>query len=333
VLDGEFRLPAAQLRRCVVEAAGPANVDLLDATALAAALLGDSLGANVFLLGYAWQKGLIPLSRDSLLAAIELNGTAVEANKAAFAWGRLAAADLPRVVAAAGLAEKPVAPRTLEEIVAHRAAHLTAYQSRRYARRYRALVERVQEVEGRMFSGSTALAEAVARGYAKLLAYKDEYEVARLYRTAAFRNALAGQFEGVQRLQVHLAPPLLARRDPRTGRLRKRAFGPWVLTAFRFLAPLKILRGTVLDPFGRTEERRAERRLIAEYEATIEEILARLSPDTLATAVALASLPERIRGFGHVKEKAMREAAAERARLLERLGQAKPAATLPLAAE
>jgi indolepyruvate ferredoxin oxidoreductase len=332
VLDGDFRLPAARLRRSVVEAAGAANVDLVDATALAAALLGDAQGANVFLLGYAWQKGLIPLKRESLLEAIALNGAAVEANSAAFAWGRSAAADLPRVLAAAGLAEKPAGPRTLEEIVAHRSAHLSAYQSRRYARRYRRLVERVREREARMFSGSTALAEAVARSYAKLLAYKDEYEVARLYRTTAFQSALAAQFEGVERLQVHLAPPLLARRDKRTGRLQKRAYGPWVLKAFRFLAPLKVLRGTMLDPFGHTEERRAERRLIADYEADIAEILERLGPATLATAVALASVPERIRGYGHVKEKAMREAAAERGRLRERLSQP-PARELPMAAE
>ena len=332
VLDGSFRLPSARLRRSITEAAGATNLDLLDATAIAAALLGDAMGTNVFLLGYAWQKGLVPLRRESLLDAIELNATAVEANTAAFAWGRLAAADLPRVLAAAGLAEAPPPPRTLEEIVAHRSALLAGYQSRRYARRYRALVARVQEVEGRMFSGSTALAEAVAHNYAKLLAYKDEYEVARLYRSAAFRAALDAQFEGAQRIEVHLAPPLLARRDKRTGQLRKRAYGPWVLTAFRFLAPLKILRGTALDPFGRTEERRAERALIAEYESSVAEMLAGLSPTTLATAVALASLPERIRGYGHIKEKSMREAAAERTRLLQRLRES-PALPLPLAAE
>ncbi len=331
VLDGSYRLPAARLRRSVVEAAGAANVDQLDATALAAGLLGDAQGANIFLLGFAWQKGLIPLARDSLLDAIRLNGTAVEANLAAFAWGRLAATDLPRVAAAAGVAEPRTTPRTLDEIVAERMAHLTAYQSRRYARRYRALVDRVREVEGRMFSGSTALTEAVARGYAKLLAYKDEYEVARLYRGAAFQSALAAQFEGAERIEVHLAPPLLARRDPRTGRLQKRAYGPWVLSAFRLLAPLKLLRGTRLDPFGRTEERRAERRLIGEYEGDVATMLDRLSPATLAAAVALAGLPERIRGFGHVKEKATREATAERARLLALLEQ--PAPALRMAAE
>ena len=334
VLDGSFRLPSARLRRSVVDEAGPTHVDLLDATSIAGALLGDAIAANVFLLGFAWQKGYVPLRRESLLAAIELNGTAVEANKAAFAWGRLAANDLPRVLAAAGLGEKPALPRTLEEIVAHRVAHLTAYQSRRYAHRYRALVERVQEEEGRIFSGSTALAEAVARNYAKLLAYKDEYEVARLYRSAAFRESLAAQFENPERIEVHLAPPGFARRDRRTGRLVKRAYGPWVLTAFRLLAPLKVLRGTALDPFGRTEERRAERALIAQYETDMADILAHLSPATAATAVALASLPERIRGFGHVKEKAMREAAAERARLIEKLHTAAaPPPAMRIAAE
>jgi indolepyruvate ferredoxin oxidoreductase len=333
VLDPDFRLPAAQLRRSIVDAVGAANVDLLDATAIAAALLGDAITTNVFLLGFAWQKGLIPLARESLLRAIELNGANVEANRAAFAWGRCAATDLKRVLAAAGLRDAPPAPRSLDELIEHRAAHLTAYQSRRYARRYLQLVETVREVEGRMFSGATALTEAVARNYAKLLAYKDEYEVARLYTAPGFRAALGEQFEDVRRLSVHLAPPLLARRDPSTGRLQKREFGSWVLTAFRVLAPLKVLRGTVLDPFGHTEERRAERQLIREYEADIRDILARLGPHNFAVAVELASVPERIRGFGHIKEKTMRAAAAARLRLRERLRAAPPSRPLPIAAE
>jgi indolepyruvate ferredoxin oxidoreductase len=311
---------------------GAENVTTLDATALATALLGDAIGSNLFLLGYAWQQGLVPLRQDSLMQAIEMNGTAVEANKAAFAWGRCAAADLPRVQAAAGLGPPPALPRTLEEIVAHRVAHLTAYQSARYARRYRRLVDRVAEAEARMFSGATPLAEAVARNYAKLLAYKDEYEVARLYTSGTFRAALDAQFENVERLEIHLAPPLLARRD-KQGHLQKRAYGAWVLRAFRVLAPLRRLRGTPLDPFGHTEERRAERRLIADYEADVAEMLQRLAPATLATAVALASLPERIRGYGHVKEKAMREAAVERARLHDKLRAPPAAPPLRLAAE
>jgi indolepyruvate ferredoxin oxidoreductase len=315
VLDRDYRVPSARMRRAILEAAGAENVLALDATAIATALLGDAIGSNLFLVGYAWQLGLVPLRRESLTRAIEMNGTAVAANKAAFGWGRRAAVDLPAVLAAAGIAPPPPPPRTLEQIIRHRTQHLTGYQSARYARRYRALVDRVALEEGRMFSGATPLAEAVARNYAKLLAYKDEYEVARLYTAPAFRAALEARFETITRIEPHLAPPLLARRDS-AGRLRKRAFGPWVFRAFRVLAPLRVLRGTPLDPFGYTEERRAERRLIGEYEATIEEILRRLAPETLATAVRLASLPDRIRGFGHVKEKAMREAAAERERLL-----------------
>jgi indolepyruvate ferredoxin oxidoreductase len=330
VLDRDFRLPAARLRRAIVAAAGADHVTQLDATAIATALLGDAIGANLFLLGFAWQQGLIPLRRDSLMQAITLNGTAVEANAAAFAWGRRAAADLPQVLDAAGLGQAPSLPKSLDDLIEHRVAHLTAYQGRRYARRYRRLVEQVREVEGRMFSGSAALAEAVARNYAKLLAYKDEYEVARLYAAPAFRAALAAQFEGAERIEVHLAPPLLARRDAR-GHLRKRAYGPWMLHAFGWLAPLKLLRGTALDPFGRTEERRAERALIAQYEADIADILHRLAPATLATAVAIAALPDRIRGYGHIKDKAIREAAAERARLLERLHA--PGERLAMAAE
>ena len=172
-----------------------------------------------------------------------------------------------------------------------------------------------------MFSGGDALTEAVARNYAKLIAYKDEYEVARLYASKDFRAALAAQFATPERLEFHLAPPLWAKRDPRTGHLLKKSYGAWAMRAFGMLAKLRFVRGTALDPFGRTEERRAERRLIGEYEAQIEEILQKLSPATLATSVALASLPEKIRGFGHVKEKSIRAAEAERARLLDRLRQ------------
>jgi indolepyruvate ferredoxin oxidoreductase len=333
VLDPDYRLPTARLRRSIVGAAGAANVDLLDATAIATALLGDAIATNVFMLGFAWQRGLIPLRRESLLEAIELNGAAVEANRAAFAWGRCAAADLPRVLAAAGLSASPPQPMSLDELIAHRAAHLTEYQSRRYARRYLRLVEQVRETEGRIFSGATAITEAVARNYAKLLAYKDEYEVARLYSAPAFRSSLRAQFAEQRRLVLHLAPPLLARRDPRTGHARKRSFGPWVFTAFRLIAPMRVLRGTPLDPFGHTEERRAERAQIAQYEADIAKVLHLLAPHTASAAVALAALPERIRGFGHVKAKAMREAAVQRTRLLEQLHAPAPPRALPIAAE
>jgi indolepyruvate ferredoxin oxidoreductase len=318
VMDTSTRLPAARLKRSIADAVG-AGADLLDATAIAAALLGDSIATNPFLLGYAWQRGLIPLSLESLLEAIRLNGTAVEANIAAFEWGRIAAHDLPRVQAAAGIVAVVSAPRTLDDVIATHARHLTAYQNRKLARRYTDLVARVRESEGRAFSGSTVLTEAVARGYHKLLAYKDEYEVARLYSTAEFRAQLAAQFETPEKIELYLAPPLIARRDPATGHLLKQKFGPWMLKVFAVMAPLKVLRGSRFDLFGRTDERRAERALIAEYEADIEDILRHLSGPSLPVAVLLAGLPERIRGFGHVKERAMREAAEERVRLIERL--------------
>jgi indolepyruvate ferredoxin oxidoreductase len=324
VLDTTTRLPSAQLRRSIAAAIGSEAIDQFDATAIATNLMGDSIATNPFLLGYAWQKGHIPLSLDSLLRAIELNGTAVEANKAAFAWGRCAAHDLARVHAAAGLATETPEPPTLDDIIATRAAHLTQYQSRRYARRYTALVARVREAEGRLTSGGTALTEAVAKGYHKLLAYKDEYEVARLYASKEFRAQLAEQFEDPKRIEFHLAPPLLAKRDPHTGHLVKQTYGPWLLTAFGLLQRLRVLRGTRLDIFGRTEERHMERALITEYEATIETILAHLTPATLATATALAALPDKIRGFGHVKERNARAAAAERTRLLEKLEGSAP---------
>ncbi len=316
VLDPNSRLPGGTLRRSIRDAAGADAVHALDATAIAAALLGDSIATNPFLLGFAWQKGTIPLSLESLMRAIELNGTAVQANQAAFTWGRLAADNLAAVLSQAGLDTAPPKPETLDDIIARAEAHLTAYQGKRLARRYRALVDKVRTAEQTQFSGGTALTEAVARNFRKLLAYKDEYEVARLYSTDAFRKQLAAQFETPEKIEYYLAPPLFAQRDRDTGHLVKRKYGPWLAKAFRLLAPMKILRGTALDPFGRTEERRAERALIGEYEADIATLLATLDARTLKRAVDLASLPDMIRGFGHVKEASMRRASAERAKFL-----------------
>ena len=318
VRDTTTRLPAARLRRSVVETVGAARVDALDATVLATSLLGDAISTNLFLLGYAWQKGLLPLGHASLMTAIELNGTAVAANKAAFAWGRLAAADVAAVAQAAGIVMERAAPLTLDALIARREAQLVAYQNRRYAARYRAVVDRVRTAEEQRFSGATSLTEAVARNLFKLMAYKDEYEVARLYSDGSFQRALAERFEAPERLEFHLAPPIMARRNAH-GQFQKRAFGPWMLRAFGLLAPLRVLRGTWADPFGRTEERQAERAMIGDYEALVAELVATLSAETMAVAVALAELPDRIRGFGHVKERTMRDVAVERARLLERL--------------
>jgi indolepyruvate ferredoxin oxidoreductase len=253
------------------------------------------------------------LSYESLVRAIELIGVAVEANKRAFEWGRAAAHDLEAVkrVAmpdqSAQVIELRRAATSLEDIVAKRVEFLTGYQNAAYAKRYADLVERVRRVESDRLHGAAKLAEAVARYYFKLLAYKDEYEVARLQSDPAFRARLAAQFEGVDgkdfKLNFHLAPPLIAKRDPQTGVAKKMRFGPWMMGAFALLARLKGLRGTAFDIFGRTPERRTERALIGEYEALVDELLAKLTAENHALAIQLASLPEEIRGFGHVKER------------------------------
>ena len=326
--DPDQRVPVPLLVQRVGAACGrPDAVDALDATAIATGLLGDAIMTNLFLLGYAWQKGLVPVSAAAIDEAIALNGAGVAANRAAFAWGRRAAVDLPTVTETALGAAKPAADTLssdLDALVRRRVDELAAYQDAAYAARYRRLVDRVRRAEAAEVPGSTRLTEAVARSFHKLMAYKDEYEVARLYTDGAFLARLAGQFESGFRLRFHLAPPLLAARDPESGQLRKRSYGPWMLTAFKLLARLKVLRGTPFDPFGRTAERRAERRLIDDYEATVDQLLTGLAPDTLELALRIAVLPERIRGYGHVKEKAMAQAEAERRELLERFRSARP---------
>jgi indolepyruvate ferredoxin oxidoreductase len=311
-ITGEFTrhpdlaFPSNTLKLSIEAAAGADACDFLDASRLATALMGDSIATNLFMLGYAYQKGLVPIGHEALERAIELNGTAVPMNLGAFRWGRRAAADRTAIEA---LVTPPTdnvvplrAPSTLDEIVAGRVKHLTGYQNTALAERYRALVERVRAVEQKTIPGQTALAEAVARYYAKLLAYKDEYEVARLFTEAAFAAQLNGRFEGDFRLKFHLAPPLLASRDPKTGHLQKREFGPWMLSAFRLLARLKGLRGTAFDPFGHTAERKQERTLIREYEGLVDELLGGLTALNHSLAVKLASIPDDIRGYGHVKD-------------------------------
>ncbi len=324
-ITGEFTrhpdlaFPANTLKLSVEAAAGAGAVDFLDATAIATALMGDSIATNMFVLGYAFQKGLIPLGLDSIERAIELNGAAVPMNLAAFRWGRRAAANraaIEKIVAPPTnvVAFTRALPKTLDEIVASRMKHLTGYQNAALANRYKALVDKVRAAEAK--TGLTGLAEAVAQNYAKLLAYKDEYEVARLYADAAFQARLGQQFDGDYKLRFHLAPPLFAQRDPQTGQLMKQEFGSWMLPAFRMLARLKGLRGTAFDIFGYTEERRTERRLIADYEALVAELLAGLSAENHALAVKLAGIPDDIRGYGHVKHAHLEKAKAKEAGLL-----------------
>jgi len=327
--------PGAQCVADITRAAGDAFVGLFDADAVATAVLGDSIYTNPMMLGYAWQKGWIPLRSDSLMRAMELNAVAVEANKAAFAWGRRAAVDWPAVQRALRLAhpaEQVVAftPRpqeNLDALVQHRKNFLVGYQNAAYAQAYAALVERVRVVESGLGVGKLTLTEAVARYLFKLMAYKDEYEVARLHTDPAFRHKVEALFEGDFTLAYHLAPPLWARKNDK-GELQKSRFGPSMGLMFRLLAPCKVLRGTPFDVFGYNSERREERALIAEYRSAIEELLPTLSASNRDAAAAFAQVPEQIRGFGHVKA---RHLAAARLQWTERLARyrAMPAAQHP----
>ena len=283
----------------------------LDATSLAKSLCGDTVATNMFLLGLAWQRGLVPLSRGAIEDAIHLNGVSIANNLLAFAWGRRYAVDPEGVSEAAGRRVQSAGkmPKGLEEIVEHRAGILTNYQNAAYATRYKELVATARTAETALISDSEAFATAVARNAFKLMAYKDEYEVARLHRRREFQDAIAAGFTGKTRLHFHLAPPILNRGMP-----TKRSFGPWMYGVFGLLAKLKFLRGTPFDPFGRTAERRMERALIDEYEALVRDLCARLSATNHATATAIANLPDEVRGFGHVKEAAV---TAYRARLTE----------------
>ena len=316
--DPDLQFPSDDLAERICEAAGRENVTFVDATQLATRLLGDSIASNLFMLGHAYQMGLIPVSAAAIEKAIELNGVAVQMNRDAFAWGRRAAHDPAAVaeIAVSGMVQRDI-PTTLEEIVDHRMRELTVYQNADYAARYQMLVSRAGEAEQAKAPGMSGLAEAVARYAYKLMAYKDEYEVARLYTDGRFLRALTGGFDGDFKLRFHMAPPLISPRDKETGLRAKRAFGPWMLPFLRLLARLKGLRGTAFDIFGYSAERRRERRSITDYEATVVELIARLDHDNHALAMEIASIPEKIRGYGHVKEQHLTAALAEQDALME----------------
>ncbi|HEY8564508.1 MAG TPA: indolepyruvate ferredoxin oxidoreductase family protein [Beijerinckiaceae bacterium] len=334
--NADFSLPAERIKRAIAGAAGTGGVDFVEATTVAVTVMGNAIAANMYMLGYAYQKGLVPLTSAALTKAIELNGEAVKMNLAAFEWGRRAAAEPERMAEVMARFKAPTEIRklseSLDEVIARRVAFLADYQDGSYAERYRAKVEAVRAAEAKVAPSSTALTEAVARSLFKLMAYKDEYEVARLYTNGAFDKQLASTFEGENmRLEFHLAPPLLARRDPVTGVPRKMTFGPWMMGAFRWLAKGKRLRGTALDVFGYTHERRTERQLVRDFEGRIEEILGALTVHNHAVAVGLANVPQKIRGFGHVKARNLEAAKAEEAGLLEQFRN--PITALATAAE
>jgi indolepyruvate ferredoxin oxidoreductase len=313
IKNPNWSFPGASAEADIRAAAGE-HVALVDANRFALALMGDAIYTNPFVLGYAWQKGWVPLRHESLTRAIELNAVQVEKNLAAFEWGRRAAHDLAAVKRLAdahhGVQEAPGSkvialhtPKALDSLIEKRLEYLVKYQNAAYASRYGRLVAEVRAKEASLGlgDGQYALTEAVARNLHKLMAYKDEYEVARLYADPAFLDKVRASFEGDWKVKVHLAPPSLSKKDSH-GHLVKKQYGPWMMPAMRILAHLKFLRGSALDPFGRTEERQMERALIGEYEALVRELMSGLTAQKLALAVELASLPDSMRGYGHVKE-------------------------------
>ena len=318
----DMQMDPASLADRIADAVGKGDLDLIDSQKLAVALLGDAMGANVFMLGVAYQLGRLPVSQGALERAIELNGVSIEMNKQAFTWGRMAVVDRAAVERLAGLAPEPAV--TSLDPVERRVEFLTQYQNKAYGERYRAFVERVRQAEQSAAAGSTRLTDAVARYYFKLLAYKDEYEVARLHSDPAFHAKLKSIFEDGFTLEFNLAPPVVSGKDKVTGNRVKRTFGPWMLSFFRLLAKGKALRGTPFDLFGLQHERRLERQLIRDYETDIERLLATLDRRNLDAAVEIASLPDEIRGYGHVKAKAIAEAKQKRPVLLERFAKGPP---------
>ncbi len=305
VLNPQSMIDSARLRKQLGEVVGAVGAEFVDASVISEKLTGDAITANIFLLGYACQSGALLISREAVSQAIRLNGTAVESNLRCFGYGRLAAHDADLVREISGeltCNETSDQDSTLDELIELREAHLGEYQNSAYGVRFRALVDTAREAETKVEGATGEFGRAVAKGFFQLMAYKDEYEVARLFSDKKFHRALQSQFSGNIKITHHLAPSLLSRRDKETGHLRKRAFGPWLHPMLSVLARFKFLRGTPFDPFGYTDERRQERRRVADYEERIRSISASLSSTTLEAATEIAGLALTIRGFGHVKE-------------------------------
>jgi indolepyruvate ferredoxin oxidoreductase len=307
VKNGNWQNPAEQCVAEITAQVGVEGVGAFDADALAKQLMGDTIYVNPMILGYAWQKGWVPLHRESLVRAIELNDVQIKNNLTAFEWGRHAAQHLDALMQHIRPSQVITFKKrdSLEDIVANRMARLTDYQNATYAQLYQGIVERVRATEAPL--GKTILAETVARHLYKLMAYKDEYEVARLHTQTGFLERINDSFEGDFKVNYHLAPPIWSKRNAK-GELVKRKFGPIMQTGFKVLAKLKGLRGTAMDVFGKTEERVTERALIREYMQHIDRVLEKLSDSTHAHALDVARVPETIKGFGHVKERNIRAA-------------------------
>ena len=315
VQDPDAQFPAKGMRQKVIAEVGE-QLEFVHATNIALKLTGDAIGTNLFLLGYAWQRGWVPVSQAALERAIELNAVAVDLNKRAFLLGRrfahqpaLVESLLPRE------SQEIVTDLTLDQLIEDRFERLSAYQSVSYARRYRDRVDAVRKIDSDPHTGDS-LTRVVAQQLFKLMAYKDEYEVARLYTDGTFQARLAAQLKGNYSLRFHLAPPLLSKADPKTGNVKKREFGPWVMPLFRLLAKLKWLRGTPWDLFALSTERKQEREDLARYEADLAEVCETLTPDNYPAAQELLNLPEKLRGYGHVKARNRDALLARRSQLL-----------------
>jgi indolepyruvate ferredoxin oxidoreductase len=307
VLDPDVDFDIAGLTQRISRALGSGSVDTIDGFKYALALMGDAIAQNLFMLGFAFQKGMVPVSRSAIERAIELNRVSVEMNKMAFAWGRLAAHSPDVVAHYAGFEGEEMPVLTLEQEIARRVEFLTDYQNKAYGERYSAFVAEVQAAENRSVPGETRLSRAVVHGYFRLMSYKDEYEVARLHSDPAFMKKLNETFKEGFSLKFHLAPPVISRTHSVTGERIKRTFGPWMMFGFRILSKLKVLRGTPFDLFGLQNERRMERELIAEYETTLRGLMSGLTPSNYDIAVQVAMLPHKMRGYGHVKQKNVRD--------------------------
>ena len=319
----DWLFPRDKMQNAISDAIGQSATDFVDAQKFASGLIGDAMATNLFMLGYAWQRGLVPVSAAALLGAIELNGTAIKMNIAAFNWGRCAAHDFSGVwqlIAPMDTSDDSVSPApTVDQLIDQRSKFLVDYQDDAYAERYRSQVAAIRAAEAKL--GATEdLTKSVATYLFKLMAIKDEYEVARLYAESEFANRVAKEFEGDYKIRFHLAPPLLAKPDPHTGHVKKMEFGPWMMTAFRWLAKARKLRGSMWDVFGRTDERRMERELLADYEQALAALTTSLTQSKLADAIKLAELPATVRGFGHVKLRSINSYKTQRETLKGALG-------------
>ncbi len=315
--DAQF--PGDAMKQLIVAEVGEGKVDFIQASEIANNLLGDSLATNFFMLGYAFQKGYIPVSSEAISHAIKLNGVAVEFNQNAFLWGRRAVDNMPAVMSAAGVAVEHWAPlESLDDIIEFRSQHLSKYQDITYAQAYRERVEKVRSAEIKIRGEASELTPAVARALHKLMSYKDEYEVARLYSDGEFMKKIKSSFDGNFKLQFHLAPPIFAKHG-RDGLPKKRVFSAWMFKAFGVLAKFKGLRGSVWDVFSYSAERKAERALLTQFNEDLDDFLLVLDADNIALITEIIALVEEVRGFGHVKEQAIAQYRVRRQQLLGRL--------------